>query len=516
MDDSRRARKVHSVRMVEWWLVVAFGAILAGTALWIRQNWGPITYEQMLLNLPRGGAEPTAAVQTYMRTWFQRGIITPLAIVALLAVTVTIVRRRRLVRERIQARKTGAPRPLVLRPLRWRIALLPPLIGGLLFAQTVGIPQHLSWLTSDVSIQPYYAAPAPTPHDQPLNLVVIYLESIESEMGDASQFEENMLQPLDDATAGWASIDNLTVPVGGGWTMAGIVGTECGLLLRDPGVRQFRFDDLPYKAPYMPGAVCLGDVLADQGYTNAYIGGADGNFAEKDRFLRTHGYESVEGLANWTLGQETEIGTWGLSDRRMLEHAKEEVTKLHDADKPFHLSLLTLDSHEPGHLWPSCQQTTQEVMTSIIRCSMSEVASFVDYMKQQGYLEDTVVVITGDHPKMVWLGGAFQEQLGDQDRYSRPLYNRIYSPHGVTIARETADQLSMFATILDLMGYGSPDHRAGLGVSTLVSDTPSPSMLDLSDDDYNKVMQSRSAGLYRELWSPSPVAPQAVARDHGG
>ena len=64
---------------------------------------------------------------------------------------------------------------------------------------------------------------------------------------------------------------------------------------------------------YLPGAVCLGDVLSDAGYTNVFYGGADTSFAGKQKFLEEHGYTDVSGLARWTAegAQDQDISGWG-------------------------------------------------------------------------------------------------------------------------------------------------------------------------------------------------------------
>ncbi|MBC9927514.1 MULTISPECIES: hypothetical protein [unclassified Leucobacter] len=70
----------------------------------------------------------------------------------------------------------------------------------------------------------------------PKNLVVIFMESIETALADDSLPEESMLAQIEQATAGGESIPALEQYPGGGWTKAGIVGTERGFPLRGAGV----------------------------------------------------------------------------------------------------------------------------------------------------------------------------------------------------------------------------------------------------------------------------------------
>ncbi|QAB16803.1 hypothetical protein Leucomu_01630 [Leucobacter muris] len=173
--------------------------------------------------------------------------------------------------------------------------------------------------------------------------------------------------------------------------MAGIVSTQCGIPLRSGGALGENVDlnELGSEGnevtSYLPNATCLGDVLAREGYRNVFMGGADADFAGKGAFFRSHGYDEVHDLQEWRAAGETEIrDDWGLSDRRLFERAREEVTRLHEGNQPFNLTLLTLDTHEGPRVYDYCSWDTEEAMTSITFCSMEQVAGFVDYLDETG------------------------------------------------------------------------------------------------------------------------------------
>jgi len=347
---------------------------------------------------------------------------------------------------------------------------------------------------------------------EPRNLVLIYLESIEEPMGDEELFELNMLEPVERATAGWATIEGLEQYAGGGWTMAGLVATQCGIPLRssDAVVDIGEMNAIQGVGDaYMPGAVCLGDVLAEEGYRNVYLGGADARFAGKGDYLVTHGYDAVKDLSTWRALGETETRSdWGLSDRRLFERAKQEVAGLHAAGQPFNLTVLSLDTHESPYLYEHCDAQTEVVMTSITRCSMEQVAGFIHFMRAEGMLDDTAVVVMGDHRKMLAEGGSFWEELSGLEH--RPLFNRVWSPDGYAIERRGIDQLSVYPTLLELVGFELADHRAGVGVSALVSreEVPPGTVLDLEASEYAAVVSSLSAEFYRDLWGSTSRPPQ--------
>ena len=136
-------------------------------------------------------------------------------------------------------------------------------------------------------------------------------------------------------------------------------------------------------------------------------------------------------------------------------------------------------------------------MTSITRCSLEQVADFIQYLDSEGILEDTAVVLMGDHEKFVSDGSSYQELLSIEDR---TIFNRIWSPDEIEISRSDVDQLSMFATMLELVGMKVEDRAAGVGISAFYSGGPASGLLALSPEEYAEVVQSRSASLYGTIW----------------
>ncbi|REM04448.1 phosphoglycerol transferase I, partial [Mycobacterium tuberculosis] len=97
-------------------------------------------------------------------------------------------------------------------------------------------------------------------------------------------------------------------------------------------------------------AVCLGDYLKQQGYTNHYLGGANGQFAGKGQFLATHGFDTVDDLA-WFKKQKitrAHFSPWGVHDDVLLDKAYDRFVQLSRKGEPFMLTTLTMDTHHPA------------------------------------------------------------------------------------------------------------------------------------------------------------------------
>ncbi|MBG6190255.1 phosphoglycerol transferase [Arthrobacter sp. CAN_A212] len=496
--------------------LIGVGLALLIAAAIIQFFWGEISVNQMLLNIVAvetdGGGGPIVWISIL-------GIgVAPLLITVGLALWQYFRRRK--------VRNNGGisrPRraPWIMRTVSTVLVAAVVIGGSAAFAATVGVRDYIEAVNSDYEVDDFYIEPTVTSDTDKRNLVLIYLESGEGTLADDELFEKDAFAPLKEVTPaaeGWQTVDDLQQYEGGGWTMSGITSTQCGIPLKGIGSSSGggAYNALGGKVEsYLDGATCLGDVLGQHGYTNVFLGGANASFAAKDIFLRSHGYSEVKDLSYWRAAGEPATAfrsDWGLSDERLLANARDEVDELHATaertGQPFNLSLLTLDSHEPVHIYDYCEVDTQDEVTSAFFCSMTQVAGFVEHLEQQGYLKDTAVVIMGDHLKQIGGGHAFQEQLGDHR--NRTIFNRIWLPGGEGNAalRPRVDQLSMYPTILEAAGLTLAGREAGLGISAFAPEAPAGSAQALEPSHYAELVTSLSPEFYAEAWSGEDAAAQ--------
>ncbi len=476
-------------------VVVVLGAILLGISWWISEHFGVVTIDQVLVNIRGAGGE--AGGTSLVVSGVVVGLVIPLIVSGGLLYFARLVRSaswKKTLPRKARIGFTGAVVALLA---------LVPVAGFTSIAHALSLPQYVDSLMSDHDLADYYTAPAieSKPEGTTRNIVIIYMESVEDSLANTSVFEKDMLTPIQEATAGWDSV-TLQQPIDGRSTLGGIVNTQCGFPLRMANTNlvgnAINVAGQDVEA-YLPNATCLGDILADQGYHSVFMGGANTSFAGKGTFLMDHGYSEVKGRGYWRDHGETEMRSdWGLSVRRLMELAKDEVTTLHDAGQPFNLTLLTLDSHPKDTVYPYCDVDTDQELTSIYDCSMQQVAGFVNYMDEQGYLDDTVVVVMGDHLRIMGSDNTFRDQL--ESIPDRTIFNRIWSPDSVNFAVHDIDQFSMYPTILEVLGSDLKDGRAGIGVSALEA-SPSPgSIRDLSRADYDDLVLARSQDFYNWIW----------------
>lgn len=295
------------------------------------------------------------------------------------------------------------------------------------------------------------------------NLVYIFLESMEVTYTNAN---EGGAQPADliPELRGLAQ-DNInfssnegfggshTLP-GTTWTMAAMVGQTSGLPLKLP------FDGEKYYGNYsqiLPGAWTLGDILEDAGYQQEIMMGSDSSFAGRGDYFRQHGNYEVNdyntALEDGRLPEDYHE-FWGYEDRKLFEYAKEELLRLAAEDKPFNLTLLTVDTHfEDGYVCPLCPDYNRDQYANVIRCSSHQVSEFVKWIQEQDFYENTTIVISGDHLSM---DSNFFDKVGDD--YDRQVYNCIINP---AVEDAQAHEKNRIFTTLDLF----PTTLAALGVT---------------------------------------------------
>lgn len=235
------------------------------------------------------------------------------------------------------------------------------------------------------------------------NIVLIYAESFERTYFNEIEFPGliSNLVPIINEGIDFTNIDN----DGGGWTIAGLVNSQCGLPLSLPGGQGNNMGSI---SQFMPEAYCLGDILKDNGYELKFIGGAKSDFAGKGTFIKQHGYASVDRdfFEKIIPSDNMNYSDWGIHDDHLLDYAYESFIELSKNKKPFVLSLLTLDTHHPwGHIPSRCINDKpygdgKVKILNAIQCSDKLLAEFINRIQSSDKYKDTIIILQSDHLAM--------------------------------------------------------------------------------------------------------------------
>ena len=230
------------------------------------------------------------------------------------------------------------------------------------------------------------------------NIVYLYLESFERSFLDEAQFP-GLAPNLRELEKQGLAFTNIDTAFGARWTIAGMVASQCGLLLET--------DPLGVNTPgaFMPEAVCLGDTLKQNGYVTSYLGGASLRFGGKGNFYKTHQFDSVQGLEHHKRAlpsETTAFSEWGVYDEDLYPLAWKEFTRLTTQHQPFAFFLLTLDTHPPSGLpSSSCDDMRygdgENAMLNTLHCSDRLAASFIRQLLASDAAAETIIVVASDH-----------------------------------------------------------------------------------------------------------------------
>ncbi|MGG7055701.1 sulfatase-like hydrolase/transferase [Nitrosomonas sp. ANs5] len=279
------------------------------------------------------------------------------------------------------------------------------------------------------------------------NLVLIYLESLERLYTDEQVFP-GLTPNLNQLMQSGLMFNNMQQTEGTDWTVAGMTASLCGTPLLyglGPGSNDI------LQGGFLNQATCLPDILKRAGYHQVYMGGAPTEFGGKGTLLSKHGFDQVKGKNQLIplLTDPSYLSGWGLYDDSLFDLAAQEFERLATLQKPFNLTLLTLDTHHPsGHPSASCPRylPIDNSILHAVHCTDHLVARFLERIAQHPAWENTVVVLLSDHLAM--RNDAQPLYPSDYDR--QLLFLALNTPVKSSVA-DNGTHMDVAPTVLDLL-----------------------------------------------------------------
>ena len=314
---------------------------------------------------------------------------------------------------------------------------------------------------------------------QKRNLIYIYLESVETTFVDQESggaWNENLIPELTNLAREHIDFRGNDSRINGGlslpgstWTMGGMFAQTAGLPLNLP----FESNAMDSQDTFFPQLVTLGGILEEQGYNQGLLVGSDATFGGRKLYYATHGnfhiWDYYHALNSGLIPEDHRVW-WGFEDWRLFKIAKLKLLEMATQDEPFHLTMLTVDTHAvDGFVCELCETSFEQQMANVLACSSRQVDHFVNWIKEQDFFENTTIVISTDHPSM---DGAFVSNVPD-DFHRRTFTTLInsYAELATPEWRREFSTMDLFPTTLAAMGVTIPGDRLGLG-SNLFSNPP--------------------------------------------
>lgn len=308
---------------------------------------------------------------------------------------------------------------------------------------------------ADDSFEEYYRKPQiiRDPTKQAKNLVYIYAESLEQTYFDESVFPGLMvgLKELQQQSIHFSNIKQVH---GTDWTIAGMTASQCGIPLVTPS----HGNSMSGMDEFLSSAICMGDLLSEEGYQLNYLGGAHLDFAGKGKFYNSHGFSNVRGKQELLplLSESNYQNAWGLYDDSLLAIAYDEFLRLSQSKEKFGLFMLTLDTHHPdGHPSKSCKgiryKDGSNPILNAVACSDYLLSSFIRKLKNSPYAKNTVIVLVSDHLAM--RNTAFDSLKRHKERKNLFM---VFDPTEGEVYQEIStigSPLDIAPTLLHFIGY---------------------------------------------------------------
>lgn len=200
-------------------------------------------------------------------------------------------------------------------------------------------------------------------------------------------------------------------------------------------------------------AQCLPAQLAAQGWANHYLQGAGLAFMGKDRFMPLIGFDQVHG-SEWFTEANPYPFEWGAIDGVLFRGAREYIADLRKKEQPWMLTLLTVGTHQPYAVPDEIVANYPDRRAATVDQLDQALGRFIEDLRADGVLEDTLVVIASDE--------SHGSEIGDWT--SSWGLGMVLAPEGEALPRLKPGGYGLVDTeisILDYLGLPVPEEVIG-------------------------------------------------------
>ena len=444
-------------------IVITVAILICFSIKWMFDTWTNLSMEELVYHLKA----PLQGTNEEMIWQYIKSCIIPMALSVFLVSILTICARKK-------------------QKKYWRVIISAIIIS--VVAQTYSV--YGAWKKLDISryisdqgeesefVENNYVDPRNVELTFPSkkkNLIYIILESMEitySDTENGGAYKENMIPELtrlaqenEDFSGSNTTLNGAFCMSGANWTMGSMFAQTSGLPLNI----SIEGNSMDTQESFFPEIITLGDILEKAGYSQNLLIGSDATFGGRKSYFTEHGNYNIMDY-NYAIEQgwipEDYKVWWGYEDQKLFGFAKEQLIKLATVDKPFNLTLLTVDTHfEDGYLCEKCPNIFGDNQyANVMACSSKQVDEFIKWIQQQDFYENTAGVIVGDHLTM---DSDFCENIGD---YPRKTYATYINADATGISTERGYSVyDYFPTTLAALGVEIPGDKLGLGTNLFSS-----------------------------------------------
>ena len=383
-----------------WSIFTVLVAVLFFAVRYLMDNWAEMSADELVYHLKStlSGTNPEMLRDALLRYALPAAVVSALLLGGLY-----------LLRKKPEYRKIFMTVSLVT-----EIALLLFVKNEL--DRKIGLTDYIKWSLFGVNedfIAQNYVDPSTVKiifPEKKRNLVFIFLESAEmtyADVGSGGAFEKNVIPELTELSlenenfSGEDHVLNggISLP-GSNWTAGAMFAMATGAPLKVP----INGNNIKSEENYFPKMWSIGTILQNEGYRQELLIGSNASFGGRDLFYKGHGDFDIRdyryAVEKGRIPEDYKV-FWGYEDEKLFQFAREDLLEMAADDKPFNLTMLTVDTHfEDGYRCRLCRDEFGEQYADAFACSSRQVTEFVKWIRQQDFYEDTTIVVCGDHPTM--------------------------------------------------------------------------------------------------------------------
>jgi len=235
---------------------------------------------------------------------------------------------------------------------------------------------------------------------------------------------------------------------------------------------------VPYfLSPYSGNKInSLPSLLRAEGYHTSFFHGAPNGSMGFQAFMNIAGVEHYYGMTEYNNDDDSD-GIWGIWDDKFLNYYADELNTF---QQPFNSIFFSVSSHHPFKIPQAFEGRFKGgplVMHKCIEYTDFSLKQFFRKAAAMPWYNNTLFVITADHTSSEI---QFPETRTAAGFYAVPII--FFKPDNSLAGRsdKIVDQVDIFPTILEYLGYNKPFVAFGNGIQN----DPEPFALNYKDDSY--------------------------------
>ncbi len=137
-----------------------------------------------------------------------------------------------------------------------------------------------------------------------------------------------------------------------------------------------------------------------RGYKTSFFYGGNLDFANMKVYLKSNGFENLEGEESISKFTEKPKGKWGYSDEILFDYLAYHESNT-DSWHNWFSTVLTLSSHEPYDIAPDNLKTVKEKMQYCVKYTDNQLRKYFSRIQKTPNFDNTIFIITADHGKQL-------------------------------------------------------------------------------------------------------------------